>query len=318
MASRSISKTTARPRATKAKGASSKPDPIFAAMAAHDKACAAIMTYCDRAEDIPDKVALARYPELRALGRTVPQTPEGVRALGTHVAKWWHNFFNDVADPDIRRMFKSLAKAMPTPRAAKASEPVIDPTTAAIATFEKAWAAFETLVGEEQRLETKLRPIEAKLGVDISTHRPSYDIGIPYARFETDGDVRKYFAKQRKDGPPLSFAPISKTAWTKQCARQQKDASKRLRKRQRDLKRLQDKHGWTNFERRYDAASLATGTALEKLVRTTPTTFEGLATLSAWASDNYEEHLEGTRWNATELLFDTITRSAKRLAGGRS
>jgi len=314
MASRSNRKTTPRPGATKALGAAThKPDPVFAAIGAHEKACAAIMAYCDRGEDVPHRLNHAK--ELRALARTVPQTPEGVRALGAHIAKWWYNFFNDVADPDIRAMFKALAKAMPG-RAAKASAPVIDPTLAAIAAYEKSWAAFGDVVSEEAGLETKLAKFEKSIP-GLTLHRPTFDIGIPYASFTGEDELNTYFAKQRKAGPPLSLAPISKAAWTKQCVRQQKAALKRLRKARRDLKRQQDKHGWTAHERRYDAANDATEVALEKLVRTVPTTFAGIASLAAWASDNFEEHLANSRWNPGELCFDALARAAKRLDGRR-
>jgi hypothetical protein len=309
-------KSTAPKRAAKALGelSPSKPDPIFAAIAAHEKACAAIMAYCDRGEDVPH--TLNHDKELRAMARTVPQTPEGVRALAAHVAKWWHNFFNDVADPEIKRVFQSLAKAMPGARAAKASSPVIDPTLAAIAAYEKSWAAFGDVVSEEAGLETKLAKFEKSIP-GLTLHRPTFDIGIPYASFTGEDELNTYFAKQRKAGPPLSLAPISKAAWTKQCVRQQKAALKRLRKARRDLKRQQDKHGWTAHERRYDAANDATEVALEKLVRTVPTTFAGIASLAAWASDNFEEHLANSRWNPGELCFDALARAAKRLDGRR-
>jgi hypothetical protein len=326
MASRSNRKTTPRPGATKALGAAThKPDPVFAAIGAHEKACAAIMAYCDRGEDVPHRLNHAK--ELRALARTVPQTPEGVRALGAHIAKWWYNFFNDVADPDIRAMFKALAKAMPG-RAAKASAPVIDPTLAAIAAYEKSWAAFDTVVGEEAKLETKLHPIEQRLGVDITTHRPSFDVGVDRwtheafggvftGRVESEAEIKAHFAKLRKKGPPPINAGMSKRAWARYCANELRAATKRLRKAQRELKRLQDKYGWTDFERRYDATNEAANVALEKLIRTMPTTLAGLVTLAEWASKNYDDHLEGQRWNAAELCFDSLARAAKRLGRGR-
>jgi len=48
-----------------------------------------------------------------------------------------------------------------------------------------------------------------------------------------------------------------------------------------------------------------------------PTTLAGLVTLAEWASKNYDDHLEGQRWNAAELCFDSLARAAKRLGRGR-
>jgi hypothetical protein len=104
-----MSRAKKKPTPRKREAEAPAPDPIFAAIEAHESACAAVMAYVDRGEDIPPTVS--HHKEMRALARTSPHTPEGVRALGAHIAKWWSEFFNDVADPRIKTVFQSLSKA---------------------------------------------------------------------------------------------------------------------------------------------------------------------------------------------------------------
>ena len=204
------------------------------------------------------------------------------------------------------------AQSKPNRRTA-AKEAAPDPVFAAIEAHAKAWAAFEAVVSQEQALEDKLRPIEQRLGVDITTHRPSFDLGAGI-RVEDEAGLSQFYVDLRKrwPGPGTIF---SKSAWARACAKSHRGSLKRLHTARRKLKRLQDKHGWTAHERRYNAANMATYTTLEKLVRATPTTFAGLVTMAEWGSKNHEEHLEGQRWNAAELCFDTI--SALRSVSGK-
>lgn len=198
------------------------------------------------------------------------------------------------------------------PPTRKASAPV-DPIYAAIAAYERAEAAFSAVAGEEDGLNAKLRPIEERHGgVDFTTHfQPAVKCGIGNAVFTSEAEVKRFFAGEIKNGrPPVS---ITKAQWRAGNLKGQAKALASFRKAQRDVKRLQDKHGWTDFLRRYEETLEASEAALLKAVRTAPTTHAGLGALAQWASKHCEDRLQGTRWNATELLFGTIARAAKRL-----
>ena len=198
----------------------------------------------------------------------------------------------------------------------KARPPEADPIFAAMAACERAWAAFETIAGEEDKIDARLRPIEKRLGVDITTRRPMFEAGIGSQRFEHEGEIRQFFDNERRRGPPP--IAITKAQWRAGCLKAQAKALSRFRKAQRDVKRLQDKHGWTDFENRYEAACKATDVAMLKVARTIPTTHAGLAALAEWASKHYEDHFENRRsTEPTPLLFVAIARAAERLGRRR-
>lgn len=188
-----------------------------------------------------------------------------------------------------------------------------DPIFAAMAACERAWAAFEVIAGEEDKIVARLSPIEKRLGVDITTRRPTFEVGI--GKVEHEDQIRQFFANERKKGPPA--VAITKAQWDASCRKQQAKALSRFRKAQRELRRLQDKHGWTAFENRYEAACNATDDAMLKVARTIPTTHAGLAALAEWASKHYEDHFENRSTEPTPLLLVGIARAAKRLGGGR-
>ena len=306
MASRSIRKTTARPRATKAQRAitPSKPDPIFAAIAAHDKACAAIMAYIDRGKDIPP--TLGHEKELRALARTISHTSEGVRALGAHIAKWWPEFFSDLARPEIRRTFQSLAKALPASRIS--AKP--DPTFALIQNFEAAWKAFGKVVDEEQRLENKFWKRRDQFP-NLLIHNPSFDVGMGSVSFRDEAELDDWAAGERQRVLPTH----TPKEWGKLVDKTVALARPRLRAAQRALKRDRDRLGVTPVLCRYDATNAAVNASMLKLVSTPPTTLSGIAALADFAARKAEDHLPE---NDAKLCFATIARAAERLTRGRS
>lgn len=207
-------------------------------------------------------------------------------------------------------------------KARKASAPIVavDPIHAAISAWAKAYAAFEAVVADEEILEDKIRPIEKRLGVHITTVRPSFDIGVSMpgalgfttTHVEDASAIRKHFTNKRRsdEGRP---GYVTKSQWRKICAAEERKALKRLRRGQRELSQLQKKHGWKAHQDRYDAVGDVEQTALRKLARTVPTTAEGVAALAAWAAEHYHNDLAGTRWHAPETVYRTIARAVKRL-----